>query len=182
MRRARRSVSPADAADAAKRVALEATPLIQPGSDVASYVDFDGELQTAILHDTIARSGARLWLPCVDDKIVGNNMEFRRADGPLRRNRFGIPEPQEGTSIDPGDLDLVFVPLTAFNAKGFRLGMGGGYYDRCFAFRRGRSGSPILVGVGYGFQQQESIQTQLHDVPLDLMISEQGLVRFRSVP
>jgi len=74
----------------------------------------------------------------------------------------------------------VFLPLVGFDRHGIRLGMGGGYYDRAFAFRRLRSvwHAPLLVGIGYALQEVERIVPAAHDVPLDLVITERGVRRF----
>src|SRR5207253_1457477 len=76
-------------------------------------------------------------------------------------------------------LDVVFLPLVGFDAQGVRLGTGGGYYDRAFAFRRGRSAwhVPRLVGLAYAFQQVERIAPAAHDVLLDAVVTDEGIIR-----
>ena len=78
--------------------------------------------------------------------------------------------------MKPFALDLVLVPLVAFDARGVRLGMGGGYYDRSFAYLnfRSRWRRPRLIGVGFDFQRAESISPQPWDVCLDGVITERG--------
>jgi len=97
----------------------------------------------------------------------------------LRRNRFGIAEPEGARLASARLLDVVFLPLVGFDRHGVRLGMGGGYYDRAFAFRRLRTvwHAPLLVGIGYASQQVEHIAPAAHDVPLDLVITERGVIR-----
>jgi len=72
----------------------------------------------------------------------------------------------------------VLVPLVAFDDAGNRLGMGAGYYDRSFAFRRAAPSPPLLVGVGYEFQRVPALAAQPWDVPLDAVLTERGLQRF----
>jgi len=76
-------------------------------------------------------------------------------------------------------LDVVFLPLVGFDAHGVRLGMGGGYYDRAFAFRRWRTAwrSPRLIGLAYSFQQVESLTAAAHDVRLDTVITEERIIQ-----
>ena len=174
MRSARRAVPETDRRVAESAVASKAASLIRPQSNVASYVAFDGEMPTRAIELMIARAGAHLWLPSLD----GEAMIFRKADGLRLENAYGIPEPVNTPEIAPTTLDLVFVPLTAFNDEGFRLGMGAGYYDRCFAFRLKPVKSPILAGIGYAFQKSESFTVQSHDVPLDVMITEREIIWF----
>jgi 5-formyltetrahydrofolate cyclo-ligase len=74
---------------------------------------------------------------------------------------------------------VVFLPLVGFDRHGLRLGTGGGYYDRAFAFRRWRSAwhAPRLVGLAYAFQQVERITPASHDVLLDAVVTDEGIIR-----
>lgn len=100
----------------------------------------------------------------------------------LRKNRFAIPEPRlTPTQLLPGiSMDLVLVPLVGFDARGTRLGMGGGYYDRSFALRLLRHywRKPRLIGVAYEFQQVPHLDRQTWDVPLDGVVTEKQLYLF----
>lgn len=108
-------------------------------------------------------------------------MRFARITAAARSrriNRFGIAEP-EGRELESARLlDVVFLPLVGFDRQGVRLGMGGGYYDRAFGFRRLRAfwHAPLLVGIGYASQEVELIVPTEHDVPLDLVITERGVI------
>ena len=84
------------------------------------------------------------------------------------------------TYVDPRDLDLVLTPLVAFDNKGARLGLGGGHYDRCFSFLRGRSSwsRPKLVGVGYEFQRIPYIESRPCDVRLWGAVTDVATYRF----
>ena len=74
---------------------------------------------------------------------------------------------------------MVFVPLLGFDSQGVRLGAGGGYYDRAFAFRRWRSAwhAPRLIGIAYAFQQLERITPAAHDVLLDAVVTDKGMLQ-----
>jgi 5-formyltetrahydrofolate cyclo-ligase len=95
---------------------------------------------------------------------------------PLVCNRFGILEPERVhcRRIKAVALDLVLLPLVAFDAAGHRLGMGGGYYDHCFAFinRRKHWRKPRLMGLAYEFQRQPLIESEPWDVALDAIATE----------
>lgn len=97
-------------------------------------------------------------------------MRFAAFDGErdLRRNDFGILEPVSREFVDARQLDLVLTPLVAFDAAGVRIGVGGGYYDRCFRFLAGRRGwrKPHLLGIAFGFQEIPAIAKAAWDVPL----------------
>jgi 5-formyltetrahydrofolate cyclo-ligase len=106
-------------------------------------------------------------------------MRFVELTGRQRPNRLGIAEPEGSRMIGARWLDVVFLPLVGFDARGVRLGMGGGFYDRAFAFRRWRTAwhAPRLVGVAYAFQQVESLTAAAHDVRLDAVVTEERMVK-----
>lgn len=95
---------------------------------------------------------------------------------PLRRNRFGIPEPlsllkQQRSS----DLDLVLLPLVGFDKRCNRLGMGAGFYDRALAKLHCRG--PFCIGVAYDFQRVEELPVDPWDVPLQAVVTERRIYR-----
>lgn len=101
----------------------------------------------------------------------------------LKNNRFGIPEPDvpRNKMHAPKALDLVIVPLVAFDDSGNRMGMGGGYYDRSFSFLRFamEPRHPRLVGAAHELQRVPQLEAQEWDVPLDSVVTEAGFQRFR---
>jgi 5-formyltetrahydrofolate cyclo-ligase len=103
-------------------------------------------------------------------------LRFAHLQLPLRRNRYGIAEPV--VLKRPPRLDLILLPLVAFDAQGRRLGMGGGYYDRLLQRARA-SRRPLRVGHAFGAQQVAAVPVAAHDVRLDAVVTEQGLRRFR---
>ena len=101
---------------------------------------------------------------------------------PMAPNRFGIPEPDlpAASRCPVLALDLVLVPLVAFDEAGNRLGMGGGFYDRTFRYLRHRTcwRRPHLVGIAYDAQRVPAIDARRWDVPLDAVVTETALHRF----
>jgi len=86
---------------------------------------------------------------------------------------FGLLEPNpKNEETDLGSLDVMFVPGLAFDVKGYRLGYGGGFYDRML-----RETSALKVGVCYSFQLVESLPVEPHDVPVDLILTEDGIIQ-----
>lgn len=95
-----------------------------------------------------------------------------------KSNRFSIPEPiyKESDLIIGELLDLVIVPLLGFDKKGNRIGMGGGFYDRTFAFKQKLKTKPLLMGFAFDFQLTESIYEESWDVRLDFIATETQLI------
>ncbi len=183
--RARRRLIPsADARRCAGQLAqaCRRDPLILNSQRVAAYLAADGEMDPLPLIEYLWSLGKTVYLPVLVP-FTRNRLWFARfePDTRLVTNRFGIPEPARQELIRPVTLDLVLTPLVAFDHCGHRIGMGGGFYDRSFAFLLGRRHwrKPALLGIAYAFQQQPAITPELWDVPLDAIATEAGLQRVK---
>jgi len=156
------------------RKVLDAQPRAR---NVAVYLEFDGEIGTRALIQSLRRRGKKVYTPI----IANNTMSFAplgvlgmHQDSPLNSQQTI----QRKRRIEPAKIDLVFMPLVAFDASGVRLGMGGGYYDRCFSFkRRAPKRKPLLVGVAHQCQQAGfgMLPREKWDLRLDWRITERGL-------
>ena len=163
------------AADAVARHLGERPELREPGY-VGGYWAVNGELP---LHAVQLRlAPGQVW--CLPVTTADGGLRFApwRAGDPLAPNRYGIPEPVADATLAPEAMGLVLLPLLGFARDGTRLGMGGGYYDRAFAFRRERPAPPRLVGVGYACQEVEGLAAEAWDVPLDGIATEAGFLAF----
>jgi 5-formyltetrahydrofolate cyclo-ligase len=181
LRALRRSVSAAERARVAQLVALNADRYLhlQAGWRVALYASLPSELDTAPLIELARSRGCQIYVPRIDRHSLGRKMRFVELTGRQRRNRLGIHEPETFQMIGARWLDVVFLPLVGFDACGVRLGMGGGYYDRAFEFRRWRTAwhAPRLIGLAYSFQQVEGLTAAAHDVRLDAVVTEERIVK-----
>ena len=177
----RRAVSAADRDHAARRAALNADHALHLASQqrIAVYAALPSELDAAPLIALAASRGCRIFLPRIDRRRGSRGMRFIEMSGPLRKNRLGIDEPVGSATIGARWLDLVFLPLVGFDGRGLRLGTGGGFYDRAFAFRQLRRAwhKPQLVGFGYAFQQVERLTAAPHDVFMDAVVTDEGFIR-----
>ncbi|HEY3520094.1 MAG TPA: 5-formyltetrahydrofolate cyclo-ligase [Rhodanobacteraceae bacterium] len=173
-----------NAAEGAAR-SLERLPEFMVDANVAGYWAVRGELPLNLVVASLHSRGQHYLLPVLDENSPRclRFAEYRTGDG-LKSNRFGIPEPRNATRIDARQLDLVLLPLLAFDARGNRLGTGGGFYDTTFSFLRDReqAAKPILVGIGYAFQQVESLPAENWDVALDYLATERELIDCRAEP
>lgn len=141
---------------------------------VAAFVAHAGEADLMPVAGGLHASGHQIFLPVVR----GRQMSFRRwwPSDEMAPNRYGIPEPVEGEDLEAEALELVLMPLVGFAPDGARLGMGAGFYDRAFEFQRERIGRlPRLVGVAYSVQEVEALPVEEWDVPLDGVVTENGL-------
>ena len=141
---------------------------LAPRSMVAGYYPVRDEADPrGLMHALIAR-GHRMALPRVAQIDAPLHFHRWRAADPLRDNPQGIAEPlADAERVEP---DMILVPLLAFDAAGFRLGHGGGYYDRTLAGTKA-----ITVGIAYAGQQLASIPREAHDIALDHILTENGL-------
>jgi 5-formyltetrahydrofolate cyclo-ligase len=168
--------------EAALRIArhLERLRVLRPGARIAIYAAFGGEVDALPIARAALRRGCTLYLPRILSTRAAS-MTFSPLAVPRRRlNAYGIPEPATTERIAPHWLDLVLVPVVAFDAAGTRLGMGAGYYDRALAFRRRRRAwpGPRIVGLAYSFQECPGLPRSAHDVPLDAVLTERGSLVF----
>lgn len=155
--------------------------LVVRASSVASYLAQDGEVNLNGLHHRLLTLPKALLLPVLRQD---GKLHFSRYTDSTRlvENRFGIPEPQCFEWLHPKFISLVLMPLVGFDNHGYRLGMGGGYYDRTFNFvmRASRFKRPKLIGVAYELQRCEALKSNPWDVPLDGIVTEAGLQLFPS--
>jgi len=175
LRQARRAIPPAQRIAAAERLAAQLLnlPFAPASGDVAGYWALDGEIALNVwqlrLPDTV-----RYCLPVLHDDGCLRFAPFSPGAA-LKPNRFGIPEPDvPAAALLPAEaMTLVVVPLVGFDADGNRLGMGGGWYDRSFAFRQQQPAPPYLVGAAFALQQVHAgLSPEPWDVRLDAVCCE----------
>jgi len=129
---------------------------------------FRGEIDCRALVERCIASGAEAALPAVVER--GRPLEFWawHPHMPLQRGVWDIPVPAERQVVHP---TILLVPLVGFDSVGYRLGYGGGYYDRTLAALSPR---PLAIGIGYELARLESIHPQWHDIPMDAIVTEAG--------
>ncbi|MDH5171721.1 MAG: 5-formyltetrahydrofolate cyclo-ligase [Gammaproteobacteria bacterium] len=175
MRRRRQALGPSIQQAAAEAATNQITRLPHwPGARrIALYLANDGEVDTGPMSGLCRSSGKQLFLPVIDDQ---NLLAFARwiEGGELVANRYGIPEPALDSPRCPtAELDILVMPLVAWDRQGGRLGMGGGFYDRALAGIRG----PLLVGLAHSVQEVAQVPREDWDIPLDFVVTESALHR-----
>jgi 5-formyltetrahydrofolate cyclo-ligase len=182
MRAQRRALPCRDRAAAALAVAqrLATLRVFRTGRRIACYWPYQGELDLHPLMQRIWELRKQCYLPLVSSRYP-RTLRFARhePDALLRLNHLGIAEPHApgNERVAAAALDLIIVPLVAFDAAGNRLGWGAGHYDRTLAFlnRRRHWRRPRLIGVGYDFQRVDNIESAPWDVPLDGVVTESAI-------
>lgn len=185
IRQARRALTPREQRDHGIAVAhrLQRHPLFLRAARIGAYLAADGELDPLpLLHAALA-AGKHCFLPVLHP-FAGSSLwfcEWCEGDS-LVPNRFAIPEPmpQRRPPHHAWQLDLLLVPLVAFDACGNRLGMGGGYYDRTLAYLRDRSHwrRPRIFGLAHALQRVDALPKNAWDIPVDGVITERETHRF----
>ncbi len=143
---------------------------------IAFYVPIRDEPDLLPLAFTLHERGMPLALPVVVAKDAPLSFWRWRPGEPLVPGAWNIPVPPRKTPLCPR---LILVPVVGFDRAGFRIGYGGGYYDRTLAALHPR---PWAVGVGFAACAVDTIHPRPHDQRLDLVVTEEGIVRFRADP
>lgn len=176
LRARRRALSAAQQQAAAQRLyrSLVTTSLFRFSRRIAFTMASDGEIDPALLLAQAQRRGKECYLPVVSPVGVPR-LRFKRwrKGATLVTNVYGIAEPHSGRYCPPWALSLVLVPLVGFDTTCQRIGMGKGYYDRSFAFRRQRRQSrPALLGLAHECQRVENLKVEVWDLPLDGVLTD----------
>ncbi len=182
MRTRRCALSPTQQTHAARQLTrvLSRHPFFRYRKRVAFYLAADGEISPELLIKSARAAGKECFLPVLHP-VRHNRLWFARYDSQthLSPNCYGIKEPTPRLTrrVPPWALDLVLLPLVAFDAGGGRLGMGGGYYDRTFAFKQQSCGlsGPKLLGLAHDFQRVERLELASWDIPLSGVATDRCL-------
>lgn len=164
------------AGQAAKKL-LITHPLFHASQHVACYFGQEDEFDCSPIIQEIWRSGKKCYLPVLSFQEKCLDFIAYQPNDSLRLNFYNILEPENNEKIDVDKLTLVIVPLVAFDLHRHRLGMGGGYYDRTFAFKqKNATDKPYLLGLGYELQNVAVLPTNPWDVLLDGVLTEEKLI------
>jgi len=149
---------------------IKDSQILDKHKNIACFLSFDGEVPTQAVIQHICKQDKNCYLPKLKPNKP-NQLWFMpyRMGAKLTPNRFNIPEvdllPNHAIAISK--LDVVLMPLVAFNKKAQRLGMGGGFYDTTFAHLKGANKKPIFIGLAYDFQLIDDIPDDPWDIPLN---------------
>ena len=150
---------------------------VNPPQDkiISLYWPVKREFDTRFLLDELVKRGFTCCLPkAVKETRVMTFYEWTH-DTKMIEGAWGVPEPEDGKALQP---DIVIAPLLMFDQKGYRLGQGGGYYDSTLEALRAQK-EVQYIGIGYAEQAVLlKLPREEHDIPLDGMLTTQGLIEF----
>lgn len=141
----------------------------QPGLAISLYCPFRGEMDPFGLMNELHELGYRVVLPDVVARAQPLEFLHWYPGVEMTMDSYNIPIPKGTERMRP---DVLVVPVVGFDAAGYRLGNGGGYYDRTLASFDHRS---LTIGVGYEQLRLRTIYPQPHDIPLDHIVTEAGV-------
>jgi 5-formyltetrahydrofolate cyclo-ligase len=174
LRERRRAIPAAQRIAAAEALAqrLLALPFAPRSGPVAGYWAMDGEIALHVWQLRLPPE-TTYCLPVLHDDGRLRFVPWRAGEA-LVANRHGIPEPADTDAALPAEaMAMIVLPLTGFDAQGYRLGMGGGWYDRSLAFRHASAAAPPwLVGAGFAAQRIDALNPEPWDIALDAICTE----------
>ncbi len=142
----------------------------RPELSIGAYWPIKGEFDAlpALYRWSEAEPGRRIGLPVGDRETQHLRFHVWYPGCPMEQDAYGIPKPRDTEAFSP---DLLLVPCVGYGPGGLRLGYGGGFYDRTLAALKPR---PFTVGLGYSHGWIPWLQGEPHDVPLDVILNEDG--------
>ena len=153
-------------------------PEMKRWSTLFVYVNFRSELETLELIRLCLSQGKRVAVPLVDASTVSMiPLLIQDPEKDLVPGYYGIPEPdpQKSLRVAAREIDAAVIPGSVFDIQGGRLGYGGGYYDR---FLVNEAPQAKRIGLAFEMQVVEKVPVEPHDQPLDILITEKGIVNF----
>ena len=176
IRQQRNALSSLEQVNEAKQLLtqLKCLPQLEHAKNVALYLSVDGELDTTPVIEYLWQQGKQVFLPVLHPFSKGHLLFLHYAkETVMTLNTFKIPEPklQLSNVIPMAQLDIIFTPLVAFDARGNRLGMGGGYYDRSLARWHKTGKGAVPIGIAHNCQQIAKVPTERWDIPLPFIVT-----------
>lgn len=140
------------------------------------YFPFRKEITVDLIEDELKKYSNNIYVPRI---ISGKNMLFNlKNEGALITNQYGINELDNNKYLDPLSFQCMFIPFVGVDSNGFRLGYGGGYFDRSLEVLKNSKVKPLIIGLGYDYQACKEAFGEAHDLKYDLVITERHIHSF----
>ncbi len=184
-RQQRRCLNPGEQAQHATQLAHQITrhPRFLSCRRIACYLANDGEIDPIYIIEQAWLRGKQVYLPVLQP--LKNSLHFALFEpgSSMCTNKYGIQEPAKSPdkTLSAQQIDLMLVPLVAFDANNNRLGMGGGFYDRSLAYLNNRqfNKKPYLIGLAHELQKTDQLPVQSWDIRMDAIATEEKIYKSR---
>lgn len=179
IRKQRQSLSKEFQQQSAELLLQQLKTLLKQGQTIALYLANDGELSPHVVIDKANELNVNVVLPVLHPVRKGY-LNFQRfaETTQMTANQYGIAEPKLSSvdTVPLENIDIICLPLVAFDSDGNRLGMGGGYYDRTLAKIGELANPPQLIGLAHDIQQLRKLPVQPWDVPITKIITPKQVI------
>ena len=151
---------------------------IRSSKNILLYFPYKKEVALDFLIQELKKYSPNIYMPRIisDIKMKFNLFEENNA---FTKNKYGIIELDNQNFLDPMAFDLMFIPFVGVDANGYRLGYGGGYFDRALQNLKKEKNTVLIVGLGYGYQILKESFGESHDIQYDIVITEKDIHRFK---
>jgi len=167
----RATLDEAQISDYSRRIRDNLIPLIRGRGPVLVYASKYPEVDTLPLIEWLLAEGRTVVVPIIQQEDCSLRLSYIRDPSVLVPSTFQVPEPiGHEVPADPSDIEVVIVPMLAFDAAGNRLGYGAGYYDRFLA----RHPDLLTIGLAFSCQEVASLPAEENDICMDWIVTEQG--------
>ncbi len=181
MIRQRKSLSPLELKERSREIfqRLQGLEAYKNATKLMTYVPFQEEIHTTLVIEDFLEQNRQVFIPVTrpkEKKIIISELLDLKKD--LETGHFGVmePKPYAFRPKNPQTLDLVIVPGLAFTKSGYRIGYGGGYYDR---FLPTLKQNPVTIALALDFQIVDSLPLNQYDVPVDMIVTEDQVIDCR---
>lgn len=175
----RENLDPVFIGEASKKIKEKFLELeqIKKKDNIMVYVSYNSEVKTEDIIQKLLDRGKNVYVPyCITESRELRISQIRKFPADLRIGAYGIREPKEKlkeVNQSPEVLELIVVPGVAFSRSGYRIGYGGGYYDR---FLSDIDSRPLTVGFTFSSLLVEALPIDRHDIPVDIIVTEEERV------
>ncbi|PKL57714.1 MAG: 5-formyltetrahydrofolate cyclo-ligase [Methanomicrobiales archaeon HGW-Methanomicrobiales-5] len=173
LRERKDAMMPQDRREKSQRICQHLMKLIKNGETVMVFTSKEKEVNTEPLINNLFEQGNPVVVPIIEKEEISLRLSYLREFSALVPSTFGVPEPI-GSEIPAvaDDVDTIILPMLGFDRKGGRIGYGAGYYDRFLA----KHGNMRKIGVAFACQEVESLPVDENDMPMDYILTEDGIV------
>jgi 5-formyltetrahydrofolate cyclo-ligase len=146
--------------------------------NVLLYFPYKQEIKTNLLHQELIKYSHNIYMPKIFPESMMKFNLYTREDS-LSKNKYGITEVNNEEYLEPDLFDAMFIPFVGVDVNGFRIGYGGGYFDRALSsLIDGNNGKPLIIGLGYDYQILSKNLAEPHDLKYHKVITESRILSY----